>query len=218
MGLSLKVTGIRKTYEESSVLQGVSHTFERKGIYVLTGENGSGKSTFLRICALLEDPDNGDIDYLEGGKSLPHDIALRRRITLVLPKIGVFNTSVFNNLAYGLRLRGLERGAIETRVREILDFVGLGQKKKQRALTLSSGETQRLGLARALVIKPELLFLDEPAAFVDVRNKEIIDEIIVSLKKEGQTTVILTTHDMQQAEKLADARLLLEDGKLSEIQ
>ena len=215
MSLILKVSNVWKAYNSSPVLQGASFSFDENGICALMGDNGSGKSTFLRVCALLEPCDEGKIAYLSHGQHLSHDIELRRRITLVLPKIGVFNTTVFNNVAYGLKMRGRERAAICDRVNHMLDFVGLGHKKKQAALTLSSGETQRLGIARALVIHPEMLFLDEPAAFVDVRNREIIEEIILQLKKEGRTTIILTTHDRQQAERLADRLLILMEGRIT---
>jgi len=215
MSLILKVSNVWKAYNSSPVLQGASFSFDENGICALMGDNGSGKSTFLRVCALLEPCDDGEIAYLSRGRTLPHDRELRRRITLVLPKIGVFNTTAFNNVAYGLKIRGLEREAIRDRVNRMLEFVGLGHKKKQAALTLSSGETQRLGIARALVIDPEMLFLDEPAAFVDVRNREIIEEIILNLKREGRTTVILTTHNRQQAERLADRLLILMKGRIT---
>ena len=214
MSLILKVSDLWKTYHGTPVLQGASFTFDENGICALTGDNGSGKSTFLRICALLEQYDRGAVDYMSHGRLLPRDVELRRRITLVLPKIGVFNTTVFSNAAYGLKIRGQEREAIRDRVNRELDFVGLGHKKNQAALTLSSGETQRLGIARALVVNPEMLFLDEPAAFVDARNREIIEEIILRLKKEGRTTIILTTHDRRQAERLADRLLVLREGVL----
>ncbi len=215
MSLLLRASDICKAYNGNHVLQGASFTCDKSGIYVLTGDNGTGKSTFLRICALLEPCDRGEIAYVADGQLLQHDIGLRRRITLVLPKIGVFNTTVFNNAAYGLKIRRMERGSIRERVSSALNFVGLAQKQQQAALTLSSGETQRLGIARALVLDPELLFLDEPAAFTDARNREIIEEIILRLKKEGRTTVILTTHDMKQAERLADRLLILTHGRIT---
>ncbi len=215
MSLLLKVSDLWKEYSGSPILKGASFTFDEKGIFVLMGDNGCGKSTFLRICALLEDPDRGEAAYFSNSKPRPHDIELRRKITLVLPKIGVFNTTVFNNAAYGLRIRGINKKDVTGQVDRVLEFVGLGRKKKQSALTLSSGETQRLGIARALVINPEMLFLDEPAAFVDVKNREIIEEIVTNLKKEDKTTVILTTHDRSQAERLADTLITMQDGRLS---
>jgi tungstate transport system ATP-binding protein len=139
---------------------------------------------------------------------------LKRRISLVLPKVGTFNTSVFKNVAYGLHLRGRSRDEIKSKVDQALQFVGLSHKKKQNARTLSSGETQRLGLARALVIEPEILFLDEPTASVDQKNTEIIENILGEIKKEGRSTVIMSTHDPDQTRRLADHVLKINKGEL----
>jgi tungstate transport system ATP-binding protein len=176
------------------------------------GPNGSGKSTFLRICALLEQADGGIVTYGENGAALQPDMALRRRITLVLPRIGVFNTTVSRNVAYPLRVRGLSHAEIESRVNKTLAFVGLERKKSQRARTLSSGETQRLGIARALVLDPEILFLDEPTASIDEENTRIIESILKDMRKEGRAMVIMTTHDNAQAERIADRVLMLDHG------
>jgi len=180
------------------------------------GPNGCGKSTFLRICSLLEQPDDGELEYWDDDKQLIHDLSLRRRMTLVLPRTGVFNSSVYHNVAYGLKVRGLSPGVLEEMVDRSLAVVGLGHKKKQHALTLSSGETQRLGIARALAIGPEILFLDEPTASVDEENTAIIEEVIRMMKKEGTTTVIMTTHDKDQAERLADTLLFMTGGIIEE--
>lgn len=215
MGLSLQVSNVSKSYNGRPVLKDCSYCFSSSGIYVLMGANGSGKSTFLRICALLEEPDRGEVNYLSGGGVIKKDINLRRRITLVLPEIGIFNTTVFNNVAYGLKIRKLSRGEIRARVERMLDFVGLIQKRDQNALTLSSGERQRLGIARAMVIEPEILFLDEPTASVDKENTEIIEEIILKMKNNG-SIIIITTHDVSQAERLGQRILLMEDGRIVE--
>jgi tungstate transport system ATP-binding protein len=179
---------------------------------VLMGRNGSGKSTLLRICALLENPENGTVAYVENDTPLQPDMPLRRRITLVLPRIGVFNTTVYRNVAYPLRIRGLSHDDIESRVNKTLVFVGLERKKNQQAKTLSSGETQRLGMARALVLDPDILFLDEPTASIDEENTRIIESIIKDMRKEGKAMVIMTTHDNAQAERIADRVLVLEHG------
>jgi len=230
MSLVLSLTDIWKSYNGKPVLKDCSYSFGG-GIYVLMGPNGSGKSTFLRICALLENPDEGRINYfsdaplnppllrgeLKGGvfsenNILKRDIELKRRITLVLPMVGVFKTTVFKNVAYGLKIRGEEREKIEEKVNKALDFVSLSHKKNHNAITLSSGETQRLGIARAMVIEPEVLFLDEPTASVDEENTEIIEDIILNMKKNSRSTVIIATHDMAQAERLADKVLILRNG------
>ncbi len=214
--MKLEIDHIRKVYDGRTVLTDCSFSFRTGGVSVLMGPNGCGKSTLLRICALLERPDAGDLRYMDNGAPLAHDIALRRRMTLVLPRTGVFNTSVAKNAAYGLALRGVPAAARAAKVDEVLDFVGLAHKRKQHALTLSSGEMQRLGIARALAIGPEILFLDEPTASVDQENTAIIESIIIAMRKEGRAMIIMTTHDRDQAERVADRLLVLRNGVLAE--
>ncbi len=214
--MNLTIRQIRKSYEDRPVLKDCSFSFDRHGTYVLMGRNGSGKSTLLRICALLEEPDGGAVEFSDNGSALPRDLGLRRRITLVLPGIGVFNSPVFSNVAYGLRIRGVDRLTVQARVSAALSFVGLEGKARQHARTLSSGETQRLGIARALVLDPDILFLDEPTASIDQENMEIVEHIIMTMRRQGRTTVIMTTHDRDQAELLADRLLVLKEGKLTE--
>ena len=214
MTLRLSASNIGKTYNSDQILRDCSFSFSEQGIYVLTGANGCGKSTFLRICALIEEPDSGEINYFSDKSMVQKNLELRRRITLVLPKVGVFHTTVFKNVAYGLRIRGIRGTEANERVEKALEFVELGHKKNQNARTLSSGETQRLGIARALVIKPEILFLDEPTASVDQKNTRIIEDIILNMKQDSMATVVITTHDRQQAARLADHLLVLKDGKI----
>ena len=214
--MKLLLTNIRKEYDGRAVLKDCSYAFGGSGAYVLMGPNGCGKSTLLRICSLLERPDGGDLLFQDNDAPLVQDIALRRRMTLVLPRTGVFNTSVFSNVAYGLKVRDTRPAELEQKVLSALAFVGLDYKKRQNALTLSSGETQRLGIARALAIDPQILFLDEPTASVDEENTAIIETIIGNLKKDGRTMVIMTTHDRDQATRLADQLLVIERGALRE--
>jgi tungstate transport system ATP-binding protein len=217
MGLSLEVTGVSKSYNGLPVLRGCSFTFEHGQTYALLGHNGTGKSTFFRIAALLEPPDTGEVRYLDNGVSLPHDLGLRRRITLLLPKIGVFNTTVFKNVAYGLKIRGLPASEVEERVNAVLEQVGLAHKVRQNALDLSSGETKRLGIARALVIDPQIFFLDEPTANIDPKNTEIIEQIMMDIKTAGKSTIIIVTHDPDQARRLGGHVLVMEHGKLTPL-
>jgi tungstate transport system ATP-binding protein len=214
MGLELEIAHVSKTYNGNPILRDCSMAFGRGRTYVLQGPNGSGKSTLFRLLALLEPPDRGRVEYRADGQVLAADLNLRRRITLVLPGTGIFNTTVFHNVAYGLKVRGVNRGEIEARVDTVLAAVGLAHKKFQRALELSSGETKRLGIARAMVISPQVFMLDEPTANIDPVNTEIIEDIILKMKSAGQATILMITHDPEQAQRLADDLLFLKDGKI----
>ncbi len=214
MSLALKVSHILKCYDGTTVLDDCSFFFDAAGTYVLTGPNGCGKSTFLRICSLIEKPDSGSVSFYSGQSRIEEDMNLKRRLTLVLPKVGVFNATVMKNVAYGLKIRGMDPATIEEKARRALDFVGLDHKSRQNALTLSSGETQRLGIARALVIEPDILFLDEPTASVDFKNTKLIEGILQSLKEANKSIIVIATHDRDQEKRLADRLLVMGNGKI----
>jgi len=217
MGLNLEVARIVKGYKDQAVLRECSFCFEPGRTYALLGPNGSGKSTFFRLAALLEPPDSGEVRYWDNGVELPHDLGLRRRITLLLPRIGVFNTSVFHNVAYGLKIRGRRGQEVEDRVNDVLGRVGLFHKRRQNGLDLSSGETKRLGIARALVIDPEVFFLDEPTANIDPQHTEIIERIILDMKIAGKSTIIVVTHDPAQARRLGEYLLVMDNGRIAPL-
>ena len=214
MGLEVEIAHTFKTYNGNPILRDCSFGFASGRTYVLQGPNGSGKSTLFRMLALLERPDRGTVRYRDNGGVLEDNLAMRRRLTLVLPRTGVFNTTVYKNVAYGLRIRGVQRKEVEERVTKALLAVGLAHKKWQRALELSSGETKRLGIARAMVINPEVFMLDEPTANIDPSNTEIIEDIILKMKQDRRATILMITHDPAQAQRLGDDLLLMQDGKI----
>jgi tungstate transport system ATP-binding protein len=217
VGLTVQLAGVAKTYNGNQVLTDCSYTFAAGGDYLLLGDNGTGKSTLFRIAALLEAPDRGDVRYFEGEKVLAPDIHLRRRLTMVFPKVGIFSRSVFDNVAYGLKIRGMTKNLVRDKVAEVLEEVGLTHKISQPATTLSSGETMRLGLARALAIEPEVLFLDEPTTHIDKDNTRLIEECIRRVRQEKALTLIIITHDPAQAERLGGRQLLLSEGRIREM-
>jgi len=213
----VQLADIAKTYNGNRVLTNCSHTFAAGGHYILMGDNGSGKSTLFRLAALLEAPDRGEVCYLQGDKVLPPDIHLKRRLTMVFPRVGVFSRSVFDNVAYGLRIRCLKKDLVRERVARVLEEVGLTHKSTQPATTLSSGETMRLGLARALAIEPEVLFLDEPTTHIDKVNTGLIEDCIRRVRQERALTLIIITHDPAQADRMGGRRLLLNEGRIAEL-
>jgi tungstate transport system ATP-binding protein len=216
MSLVLEVDAVWKSYHEYPILKGCSFFLDRAGIYILKGPNGSGKSTLLRLCALLEEPDRGEITYYSETGVVRSDRTLRRRMTLVLPGGGIFNNSVVKNVAYGLKIRGVGRAEREVKVERALQRFGLGHKKNQNALTLSSGESRRLSLARAMVLDPEVLFLDEPMAYVDDESRTMIKETILAIREEGRRLVFIATHDVTRVESVAEKVLVIQEGKVVE--
>jgi tungstate transport system ATP-binding protein len=214
VNVNLAISEIEKSYGRKKVLAGCTHAFAN-GVTAVMGPNGCGKSTLLRICALLEPPDSGAVRYYHAREqSLPHDLDLMRRITLVLPGAGIFNATVWKNAAYGLMIRGVGRLQTGKRVKEILKTVGLYGRRRQNALTISSGEAQRLALARAMVLEPEVLFIDEPTASLDEENTAIVEELIFGMRRPGGPTVVIATHDRAQAERLADRIITIRNGRV----
>ncbi len=212
--LGLTIKEIKKSYNGKVVLNDCSFVFDRGKTHVIIGPNGSGKSTLLRISALLEYPDEGKVIYHDDYKTFEDNVELYRRITLVFPKGGLFNITVFKNAAYGLKLRRINKGEVEKKVEDALRDVGLWEKRNQNALTLSTGEGQRLALARAMVLNPDVLFLDEPTASLDPRNTSIIEEIISNIKRRYMPTIIMVTHNMFQAQRLADSVIFVYEGQI----
>ena len=217
MGLSLAIADIAKQYGGKRALDGCSLRIAPGAICALRGPNGCGKSTLLKICALLESASSGAVVYTDSGNALPHDLFLRRRISMVLSRVGIFNASVLRNVSYGLVVRGFDKRHVIQKAKESLETVGLLNKLDQNALTLSSGEMQRLGLARALAFNPEVLFLDEPTASIDEENTLIVESVIQTYAKRSTSTIVFSTHDRDQAERLASASVVMRAGKIVEL-
>jgi len=213
----LKIRNLKKIYNGRTVLDIESLNFQKRKIYAIVGPNGSGKTTLLNILNLLEKPDEGQISFYDQEithKSNSDILESRRRMTLVNQDPFLFHSTVYDNIAYGLKIRSLSSAEQRIRVKNSLKMVGLSDFENRRVNQLSGGEVQRVVIARALVIKPEILFLDEPTTSIDQRHIDIVEGIIKKIKKEIKTTVIFTTHDLSQAYRLADEVISLLDGKI----
>lgn len=216
--LIFKVRNLKKTYDSKIVLSVDNLNFQEGKIYAIVGPNGSGKTTLLNILNLLEKPDEGQIFFYDQeitNKLNSDTLEIRRRMTLVNQDPFLFHSTVYDNIAYGLKIRSIPSKVQKNRIKSALNIVGLSGFKDRKANQLSGGEAQRVVIARALVIEPEVLFLDEPTANIDQKYIDVVERIIKKIKKEIKTTVIFTTHDLSQAYRLADEVISLLDGKIS---
>lgn len=190
---------------------------ENGEILAVIGPSGAGKTTLLRVINMLDRPDSGTVTI--DGKDIMSsygDMALRRSMALVFQKSSVFHMSVYDNIAYGLRLRKHDKQDIERRVSYVMKLLHLEGKERRSARSLSGGEMQRVSFARAYVLEPKLLLLDEPTANLDPSNGAIIEDSIRHINQTYGTTVILVTHNMYQAKRLAHRVSFMADGQLIE--
>lgn len=190
--------------------------FEGEVLAVL-GPNGAGKSTLLRCLALLERPTRGTIRFRDKEVRWPEAVAHRRRAAMLFQEPLLFDTTVFENVASGLRFRGIRGRDLDHRVRQWLDRVGIGALSHRSARTLSGGEARRVSLARALVLEPEVLFLDEPFTGLDAPGRASFARELALVLERRRTTTVLVTHDRAEARALADRVAVLLDGRIVEL-
>jgi phosphate transport system ATP-binding protein len=226
--LKIDVENLNFYYGAKQALHSISIQMRANQVTAFIGPSGCGKSTFLRTLNRMndiipgtrvegrikidnEDVYNGNIDV----------VALRRRVGMVFQKSNPFPKSIYENVAYGLRINAMTRarGDLETRVEESLRQAALWEEVKDRlhdsALALSGGQQQRLCIARALAIRPEVLLMDEPASALDPIATQRIEELIYQLKKDY--TIVIVTHNMQQAARVSDCTAFFWMGKLVEF-
>jgi tungstate transport system ATP-binding protein len=207
---------VTQIYNGRSVLN-INHlAIHKSEVLAIVGPSGAGKSTLLRLLAFLEAPTDGRITYLDRPcqNGWP-DLGTRRQVTMVFQRPHLLRRSVWDNVAYGLRLRG-QKDEIG-RITVVLHQLGLEEFHQVPAHTLSGGEMQRVALARSLVLQPDVLLLDEPTANLDPYNIKLIEQMVLQANKELHTTVVIVTHNIFQARRLAQRVALLLNGHLVEV-
>lgn len=183
----------------------------------LVGPNGSGKTTLLKILALIQKPSQGEV-YFCGERVTDKNIEqMRMESTMVFQRNILFDTTVYKNVAYGLKIRNMPKKEIDEEVRRVARLVGLEGFEDRYAKKLSGGEQQRVALARALVLRTKLVLLDEPTANLDPKNSSIVEEVIRAANRDSGTTVFMATHNMFQAKNLPHRVALIDNGKISEV-
>jgi tungstate transport system ATP-binding protein len=210
-----EVSNLTQIFDGNVVLDIQNLTFTPGKIYCLYGPNGSGKTTLFEILTLLRKPNRGSILF-QGKEVFPgaDGVAdLRSQVTLVHQDPLLFDTTVEKNVDYGLRIRKVEKEKRRARVAECLHLVKLDGFQKRKARQLSGGEAQRVAIARALAIQPTVLLLDEFSANIDEANRRIVESIIRTIKDQFGTTIIFTTHYIDQAYRVADEVIHFFRGK-----
>lgn len=213
-GALLETRELTKSYKDKVILDIPALSIEKGKIYSLVGPNGAGKTTLLRILAGLDQPTSGEVFY-KAERVEDNRAALRREITMVMQNPFLFRTTVYENVAYGLQTRGVRRDELRLRVYPVLSMVGLSDLESRQRDGLSAGEVRRVALARALVLHPEVLLLDEPTANLDVPTAESIESIIRTVNRERGVTVVSATPDPERAYKLADQVIPLLEGRVA---
>jgi tungstate transport system ATP-binding protein len=213
----MKLKDIKKRYGEITALDGVSLEIVENEIFTILGPNGSGKTTMLKIMASIDEPTSGEVFFDGNIINNSNRNQARQKSTMVFQKTTIFNTTVYKNIAYGLKLRGYSKKETEKKVKEAMSLVKLAGYEKRLAKKLSGGEQQRVSLARALALNTKLLLLDEPTANLDPKNVSIIEEIISHVNRDFNTTVVMATHNLFQAETLTNRVALLLGGKMAQV-
>ena len=212
---------IVQRYAGRTVLNIDELAIPRGEILAVVGPSGAGKSTLLRLLNFLEPPASGVIQFngQPYGGARPAPLAVRRQIATVFQRPALLTASVYDNVDYGLRLRGQspQKKDKQNAVYQALTQVGLIDLAQQPARTLSGGEMQRAALARVLVLQPAVLLLDEPTANLDPHNVALIESIVTELNQRQGVTVVLVTHNVFQARRLAQRAALLLGGQIVEV-
>ncbi len=218
MTVLFKLSNITKSYGERQVLNAEGLEIRAGNIHCLLGPNGSGKTTLLRIMALLITNDGGDLEVLGEKVSWQPSqlLQLRRQMAMVTQSSFMFEGSVYYNVAYGLRARKSPKKEIQKRVQESLELLGMLDFIGAPARYLSGGETQKVAIARALAVRPRVLFLDEPTSNIDPSSSLEIEQYIQHINQQYSTTIVLITHNFFQARRLAQQTSLLWEGHIIE--
>ncbi len=215
---AIELTGISKRFDhtvkgEVYAVRDVSLTVAEGELLTLLGPSGCGKSTTLRMIAGFEEPDGGRISI--GGQDVTHILPNKRGIGFVFQNYALFpHLTVFENVAYGLRVQGKSAADISRSVGEVLTLVGLANYERQQPHQLSGGEQQRVALARAVVFQPRVLLFDEPLSNLDAKLRVEMREEIRGLQKRIGITTVYVTHDQEEAMAISDRIAVMDRGEV----
>ncbi|RKD31644.1 phosphate ABC transporter ATP-binding protein [Thermohalobacter berrensis] len=211
--MEIKIKNLKKYYNDKLVLKIEELHIEKRKITGIIGPNGAGKTTLLRIISGLDEDFSGRITY--DNSTLNNNIY--DNMTLVFQKPYLFRRSVYDNIAYPLKIRKKNKAEIDKRVSEMLNRLQIYNLKNEKAHLLSGGESQKVALARALIFKPKLVMLDEPTSNIDPESIKTIEKEIKNYNSNEKATIIIITHNLEQAKRLCDNTIYLENGRVNRI-
>lgn len=209
----LTLNNLKKSYDQTSILNGISLSIENGEIVSILGPSGSGKTTLLNCILGITDIDSGSVVF--NGQDVTGVSMEKRGFNIVFQDYALFpNLNAYENITYGLK----NKPGISTQqeVNELIELLGLSQHLNKHIDQLSGGQKQRVALARTMVMKPKILLLDEPLSALDGVIKESIKEKIKTIAKEFHLTTIIVTHDPEEALTLSDRVLIMKDGSISQ--
>lgn len=216
MDIALELTGLSKSFPSHKVVDGISLGVPKGCFYSLLGPSGCGKTTILRMIAGFAEPDEGEISL--NGRRLNGLRPYERPVTTVFQSYALFpHLTAAENIAFGLQRRGETGDAIAPKVKRMLELVGLQEKAGRMPANLSGGEKQRTALARALVVEPELLLLDEPLSALDPALRKRVRIELKLLQQQLGITFLFITHDQEEALSLSDQIAVMNKGKIEQI-
>ncbi|AII14983.1 spermidine/putrescine ABC transporter, ATP-binding protein [Campylobacter iguaniorum] len=211
----LQIKNLKKSYKDKLVFDDINFSAKKGELVTLLGPSGCGKSTLLRCICGLSDPQSGKI--ILDDKDITKVSIKKRNIGMVFQNYALFpNLNVYENIAYGLKIKNLDKKDIEKRVKKMLEIVGLEKEIKSYPHNLSGGQAQRVALARSLVTKPSILLLDEPLSALDAKIRKHLRGQIKLITKKMNLTTIFVTHDQEEALAMSDRIILMENGKIAQ--
>ena len=216
----ITIKGISKHYAGINAICDVSFAVPNGSIFGIIGKSGAGKSTLLRIMSLLERPDTGSVFYDEQQVDCLKEKELllhRRTMGMIFQNFCLLSSrNVASNIAFPLEISGISKHKIDNRVNELLNMVGIMDKRKARLRELSGGQKQRVAIARALATNPKILFCDEPTSALDPHTTRSILALIRELHEQLKITIILITHQMEVIRAICDEVVVLDYGRIVE--
>ena len=209
----LRINGIKKSFKKTEVLKNINIDIEKGELVCFLGPSGCGKTTLLRIIAGLEKNDFGEIDL--NGKNISKLEPSKRNIGIVFQNYALFpNLTIGENIAYGLVNKKISKKEINEKVDEMLKLIGLSSHKDKYPSEISGGQQQRVALARAIVLKPDILLLDEPLSALDAKVRENLRGEIKRIQKALNITTIMVTHDQEEALTMGDKIIVFNNGEV----